>query len=64
MIKASTQTINMLTQSSTTLNFFMQTTDQVLNSNTQAIARLETHLGQLATAVSERETENSQVNLL
>ena len=33
----------------------MQTTGQVLNSNTQAIARLETQLGQLAAAVSERE---------
>ena len=42
MIKASTQTTNMLTQSSTTLNSFMQTTGQVLNLNTQAIARLET----------------------
>ena len=55
MIKASTQTTNMLTQSSTTLNSFMQTTGQVLNSNTQAIARLETQLGQLAATVSERE---------
>ena len=27
----------------------------MLNSNTQAIARLETQLGQLATSVSERE---------
>ena len=32
----------------------MQTTGQVLNLNTQAIARLETQLGQLATVVSER----------
>ncbi|ONK56396.1 uncharacterized protein A4U43_C10F8110 [Asparagus officinalis] len=55
MIKASTQTTNMLTQSSTTLNSFMQTTGQVLNSNTQAIARLDTQLGQLAAAVSKRE---------
>ena len=33
----------------------MQSTGQMLNSNTQAIARLESQLGQLASAVSERE---------
>nr|ABD63180.1 F7F22.15, related [Asparagus officinalis] len=57
IIKASTQTTNMLTQTSSTLNSFMQSTGQMLNSNTQAIARLESQLSQLASAVSEREKE-------
>ncbi|KAL5572373.1 hypothetical protein UlMin_021970 [Ulmus minor] len=34
---------------------FMQSTQQVLHSNSQAISKLETQLGQLATAVGERE---------
>ena len=38
-----------------TLNKFMQTTGQLLNSNSQAIARLETQVGQLASTVNERE---------
>ena len=38
-----------------TLNNFMQTIGQLLNTNTQAIAHLEMWLGQLATVVSERE---------
>ena len=36
-----------------TLSNFMQTTGQILNSNSQAIARLE--IGQLASTISERE---------
>ncbi|KAL5542976.1 hypothetical protein UlMin_010686 [Ulmus minor] len=38
-----------------TLQQFMQSTQQVLHSNSQAISKLETQLGQLATAVGERE---------
>ena len=38
-----------------TLNNLMQTTGQQLSSNTQAIARLEMQLGQLANIMSERE---------
>ena len=33
----------------------MQSTELILNSNTQAIARLETHIDQLASAISEGE---------
>nr|ABD63136.1 hypothetical protein 19.t00008 [Asparagus officinalis] len=47
----------MLTQTSSTLNSFMQSTGQMLNSNTQAIARLESQLGQLASA-SGRQVDN------
>ncbi|KAL5550681.1 hypothetical protein UlMin_000857 [Ulmus minor] len=38
-----------------TLQQFIQSTQQVLHSNSQAISKLETQLGQLATAVGERE---------
>ncbi|KAL5574187.1 hypothetical protein UlMin_023784 [Ulmus minor] len=38
-----------------TLQQFMQSTQQVLHSNSQAISKLETQLGQLATVVGERE---------
>ena len=37
------------------LSNFMQTTDQLINTNTQAITRLKMQVGQLASAMSERE---------
>ena len=43
------------THNSTTLNNFMNSTSQILTANTQAIARLETQLRQLAATVTERE---------
>ena len=38
-----------------TLNRFMQTTGQLLNSNSQAIPCLKMQVGQLASTVNERE---------
>ena len=40
----------------------MQTTSQLLTSNTPAITRLEIQLGQLAMAVSEEKKINYRVN--
>ena len=41
----------------------MQTTGQLINSNTQAIVHLEMQLSQLATTISERGKKNDQANL-
>ena len=51
----------------TTLNNFIQTTGQLITSNTQAIIHLEMQLAQLAMIVSEREkgklSSQSEANL-